>query len=209
MGGLCESILDKALRAMSEGDLELAATVAQDDLEIDRLDVQIDEGVLKALALQAPVAADLRLVLAIKMVATDLERVGDIARNIAKSAGRLAGRGGAQAFPPKLLPMSRDVQHILRLALDSFSRTNPELAREVLDKDDAIDELEDEIVRDVLVDLEKQPQGASQDVEIIWIVKNLERVADHATNVAEQVILVAEARNVKHASKLAALNRQS
>lgn len=209
MGGLCESILEKALRAVTDGDQELAAAVARDDLEIDRLDVKIDEGVLKALALQAPVAADLRLVLAIKMVATDLERVGDIARNIAKSATRLAGRSGEQAFPPKLQPLSQDVQHILRLSLDAFSRTDAKLAREVLDQDDAIDDLEEEIVSEVLVDLERQSQGASQDVEIIWIAKNLERVADHATNVAEQVILVAEARNVKHASKLAAYNKES
>lgn len=205
MGGLCESILEKSLRSVIDGDQALAATVAHDDLEIDRLDVAIDEGVLKALALQAPVAADLRLVLAIKMVATDLERVGDIARNIAKSAGRLAGSGTKRTLPPKLIPMSRDVQSVLRLALDSFSRTDAGLAREVLEKDDAIDDLQDEIVRDVLVELESQPEGASQDVDLIWIAKNLERVADHATNVAEQVILVAEARNVKHASKLAGL----
>lgn len=209
MGGFCESILDKALRAVADGDRELAASVARDDLEIDRLDVEIDEGVLKALALQAPVAADLRLVLAIKMVATDLERVGDIARNIAKSAIRLGDRGPQQVIPAKLAPLCRDVQHILRLALDAFSRSDPGLAREVLDLDDAIDDLQDEIVRDVLVDLENQPKGASQDVDLIWIAKNLERVADHATNIAEQVILVAEARNVKHASKLAALNSKS
>ncbi|MFK7896638.1 MAG: phosphate signaling complex protein PhoU [Myxococcota bacterium] len=206
MGGLCEAILEKSLRSVLDRDAPLAESVAHDDLEIDQLDIDIDEGVLKALALQAPVAADLRVVLAIKMVATDLERVGDISRNIAKSAIRLAEREESQAFPPQLIPMSRDVQRILRLALDAFSRTDAELARDVLDQDDAIDDLQDEIVRDMLTELETQSQGASRDVDLIWIAKNLERVADHATNIAEQVILVAEARNVKHASKLAAAN---
>ena len=90
MGGCSEAILDKAIRSVGERDLDLASQVAPDDLEIDRLDVAIDTGVLKALALQAPVAADLRLVIAIKMVASDLERVGDLSRNIAKSAQRMA-----------------------------------------------------------------------------------------------------------------------
>src|SRR5574338_207365 len=92
MGGRAEAILDKALRAVWERDVRLADEVLTDDVEIDRLDVEIDEAVLKALALQAPVAEDLREVLAIKMIATDLERVGDLARNVAKIARRLSSQ---------------------------------------------------------------------------------------------------------------------
>ena len=202
MGGRAEAILDKSLRSLWERDAGLAQEVADDDIEIDRLDVAIDEGVLKALALQAPVAEDLREVLAIKMIATDLERVGDLARNIAKSSRRLAAVAPV-SFPATLVTLSRASQGVLRRALDAFSRSDADLARAVLDEDDAIDAQQDEVVVSMLRELETHPEAASQEVDIILLAKHLERVADHATNIAEDVILVAEARNVKHASKLA------
>jgi len=204
MGGHCEAILDKVLRSVWDRDAKLAAEVAQDDLEIDRLDVAVDAGVLKALALQAPVAGDLRKVLAIKMVAADLERVGDLARNVAKSAKRLASDESGIALPATLAPLARASQRALRRSLDAFSRNDVDLAREVLDEDDAIDDQQDEVVLDLVHELESHPEMASRDVDVILVAKHLERVADHATNIAEQVILVTEAKNVKHAAKLAA-----
>jgi phosphate transport system protein len=203
MGGRAEAILDKALRALWERDANLAQEVAQDDVEIDRLEVMIDEGVLKALALQAPVAEDLREVLAVKMIATDLERVGDLARNIAKSAARSAANP-AQPIPAALTTLARSAQRVLRRSLDAFSRTDAELARAVLGEDDAIDRVQDEVVQSMLRAIEREPGAASQDVDMIMVAKHLERVGDHATNIAEDVILVAEARNVKHAAKLGA-----
>jgi phosphate transport system protein len=188
MGGRSEAILDKALRALWERDARIAQEVADDDVEIDRLEVTIDEAVLKALALQAPVAEDLREVLAVKMIATDLERVGDLARNIAKCA---------------LTSLARSAQRVLRRSLDAFSRTDAELARSVLGEDDAIDRAQDEVVQTMLRALERQPGAASQEVDLIMVAKHLERIGDHATNIAEDVILVAEARNIKHAAKLA------
>lgn len=206
MGGRSEAILDKSLRAVWERDIDLAAEVRVDDLEIDRLDVQIDAGVLKALALQAPVAGDLRMVIAIKMIATDLERVGDLARNIAKSARRMAEQTSTLPLPAALMPLSVASQRSLRRSLDAFSRSDPDLARAVLDDDDAIDEQQDEVVRELVAELKNHPEAASQEVDAILVAKHLERVADHATNIAENVILVAEARNIKHLSKLAVAN---
>jgi phosphate transport system protein len=203
MAGRSEAILEKALRAVWQRDASLVDEVERDDLEIDRLDVAIDAAVLKALALQAPVAEDLREVLAIKMIASDLERVGDLARNIAKSAGRLAAHSPISP-PAALTNLARAAQRALRQAVDAFSRTDAALARSVLEGDDAIDEVQDEVVRGMLDQLEVQPGAASQEVDIIMVAKHLERVADHATNIAEDVILVAEARNVKHANKLRA-----
>ena len=202
MGGRAEGILDKAMRALWERDARLAQEVADDDVEIDRLEVAIDEAVLKALALQAPVAEDLREVLAVKMIATDLERVGDLARNIAKSAARSAASPPVP-FPAALTSLARSAQRVLRRSLDAFSRTDAELARSVLEEDDAIDRAQDEVVQTMLRALEKQPGAASQELDMIMVAKHLERVGDHATNIAEDVILVAEARNVKHAKKLA------
>ncbi len=202
MGGRAEAILDKALRAMWERDAALAQEVEGDDVEIDRLEVAIDEGVMKALALQAPVAEDLREVLAVKMVATDLERVGDLARNIAKSAYRMATHAEVP-FPAALTTLARSAQRVLRRSLDAFSRNDADLARAVIGEDDAIDRFQDEVVEAMLRAIEREPQAASQEVDIIMVAKHLERVGDHATNIAEDVILVAEARNLKHAAKLA------
>jgi phosphate transport system protein len=202
MGGRAEAILDKGLRAVWERDLRLSDEVQADDIEIDRLDVEIDEAVLKALALQAPVAEDLREVLAIKMIATDLERVGDLARNVAKIARRLSAQAEL-ALPAAVTTLARAAQGALRRALDAFSRSDPDLARAVLGEDDVIDRVQDEVVETMLRELGGHPEAASQQVDVIMLAKHLERVGDHATNIAEDVILVAEARNVKHAAKLA------
>jgi phosphate transport system protein len=202
MGSRAESILDKSVRAVLERNAALAQEVAGDDLEIDRLDVAIDEAVLKALALQAPVAADLREVVAIKMIATDLERVGDLARNIAKSALRLSRRPDVP-IPPQLARLAASAQGVLRSALDAFSQADAGAARRVMGSDDEIDHAQDEVIVEEIEQISTQPDLASPAVDIIFIAKNLERVGDHATNIAEDVILVAEARNVKHAAKLA------
>jgi phosphate transport system protein len=202
MGGRAEAIIDKALRAVWERDAGLADEVRNDDIEIDRLEVAIDEAVLKALALQAPVAEDLREVLAIKMIATDLERVGDLARNVAKIARRLSAQSELP-LPASVTTLARGAQGALRRALDAFSHTDPDLARGVLDEDDEIDRMQDEVVQTMLRELGSHPESASQELDVIMLAKHLERVGDHATNIAEDVILVAEARNVKHAAKLA------
>jgi len=201
MGGLAESILGKAVRAVWERKADVAREVQQDDLEIDRLDVQIDEAVLRALALQAPVAEDLRLVIAIKMMASDLERVGDLSRNIAKSAVRLSERP-AVPFPPKLEELADEARRLLKDALDSFADSDPGKARAVLAGDDRIDDDQDRVVRDAIEQIGAHPEITSQEVDLIMIAKNLERVGDHATNIAEDVILAIEAHNVKHAEKL-------
>ncbi len=201
MGSRAEAILEKAVRSISSRDPELADQVAPDDVEIDRLDVAVDDKVLQALALQAPVASDLREVVGIKMIAADLERVGDLARNMAKSAKRLA-REPATPLPDRLLQLARAAQAMLRSALNAFAETDAQAARAVLDADDEIDAVQDEVIREELAELVATPSLASVAVDIILVAKNLERVGDHATNIAEDVILIAEARNVKHADKL-------
>ncbi len=202
MAGLAEAILDKALQSVWKRNSGLAHEVRIDDLEIDRLDLAIDEAVLRILATQAPVADDLRNVLAIKMIATDVERVGDLARNIAKSALRLAERPEV-AMPRKLRTLADESQRILRRALDSYTEADPLQANEVLADDDQVDHDEDEVIRAAIEEIATHPELTSQEVDFILIAKNLERVADHATNIAEDVILATQARNVKHASKLA------
>lgn len=201
MGSLSEAILDKAIRAVWERRADLAREVRVDDLEIDRLDVEIDEAVLRALALQAPVAEDLRQVIAIKMMATDLERIGDLSRNIAKSALRLAEKPPL-AFPPKLQEVADGARRLVKLALDSFVDADPAKAQAVLEADDRVDDDQERVVREAIAEIGAHPELTSQQLDLILIAKHLERVADHATNIAEDTILATQARNVKHAQKL-------
>jgi phosphate transport system protein len=201
MGSLAEAILAKSLRAVWERDPRLAAEVKQDDVEIDRIDVAIDEGVVRALALQTPVANDLRMVLAIRTMATDIERVGDLARNIAKGAVRLAERPPVP-IPAGLQELADQATRALGDALDSFSGADTAKARAVLAADDEIDASEDRLIQAIISEAGAHPELTSQEVDLIMIAKHLERVADHATNIAEEVIFLAEARIVRHAAKL-------
>jgi phosphate transport system protein len=201
MGSLAEAILAKALRAVWERDAGLAAEVQGDDVEIDRIDVALDEEVTKALALQQPVAADLRRILAIRTMATDLERVGDLSRNIAKSASRLAQRPPVE-LPPLLEELADQTTRVLCDALDSFTDTDPEKAQRVIDADDEIDTTEDHLIQAVIAEVGRRPEKTNQQVDFILIAKNLERVGDHATNIAEEVIFLAEARIVRHQERL-------
>ncbi len=201
MGGLAEQILDKSLRSLLERNEELAAEVAGDDLEIDRLDVEIDETVLQVLAVRGPAAEDLRGVVTMRMMATDLERVGDLARNIANAAVRMARRP-LVTIPPDLERIATGAQRLIRRALDSFVQHDGEAARAVIDADDEIDELQDELVRHTIDVISQKPEIAAQEIDVILTAEHLERVADHATNIAEDVILLYEALNLKHASKL-------
>jgi len=153
------------------------------------------------LALQAPVATELREVIAIKMAANELERVGDLSRNIAKGAIRVAEEDPIP-IPAGLRDLASAVRDALRLALDAFGRGDPELAQSVLDRDDAIDEDEDHLIQDMLRIVRENPERAYQNIDVILVAKHLERVADHATNIAEHAIFMKEARNVKHARKL-------
>ncbi|MCA9504050.1 MAG: phosphate signaling complex protein PhoU [Spirochaetaceae bacterium] len=201
MGGLCEAILAKSLRAAWARDERLSEEVARDDLEIDRLDVEVDAAVLRVLALRAPVAADLRQVLAIKNLATDLERVGDLARNIASSAHRLSHRDPVTP-PPRLRSLAEDAQRSLARAMQSFADLDARQARAVIAEDEDIDALEGTVIREAIARIREEPSLSEQEIDLIFIAKSLERIADHATNIAEEVVLAAEALNLKHAEKL-------
>jgi phosphate transport system protein len=202
MGSLCETILAKALRALRSRSRELAQEVQRDDLAIDRLDLQIDEAVLRLLATQTPVAQDLREVIATKGVAMELERVGDLARNIARSAERLAERQRVE-IPAELSRLAEESAALLAEALRCFASLDSEAARAVLRADDDVDRDEALLIRRALAEMRSNPEVSPQEVDFIFVARNLERVADHATNIAEDVVLIAEAQNLKHGTKLA------
>lgn len=202
MGSLCEAILSKALRALRTRSRELAGEVQRDDLAIDRLDLEIDEAVLGLLATQTPVAQDLREVVATQSIAMELERVGDLARNIARSAERLAERREVE-IPAELSRLADESAALLAEALRCFASLDPDAAREVLRADDDVDRDEALLIRRALAEMRSHPEVSPQEVDFIFVARNLERVADHATNIAEDVVLIAEAQNLKHGAKLA------
>jgi phosphate transport system protein len=197
MGGQVEVRLTEAVAALMERRPELAERVAAGDGEINRLQVEIDDRCLKLLALQQPMASDLRFITAAMKINADLERIGDQAVNIAQNALKVIAQ-------PPLRPlidiprMAELALHMTRDALDAFVRRDAELARKVLQRDDEVDNLKDHVFRVLLTHMMADPGTIERALGLILISRNLERIADHATNVAEDVIFLVEGRDVRH-----------
>lgn len=197
MGGQVEVRLTEAIQALMERRPELAERVARGDGEINRLQVEIDDRCLKLLALQQPMASDLRFITAAMKINADLERIGDQAVNIAQNALKVITQ-------PPLRPlidiprMAELALHMTRDALDAFVRRDAELARKVLLRDDEVDNLKDHVFRVLLTHMMADPGTIERALGLILISRNLERIADHATNVAEDVIFLVEGRDVRH-----------
>jgi phosphate transport system protein len=197
MGGRAESIVRKSIEALRSRDAALAREVFEDDHQIDALEIAIDERCVNLLALRQPLATDLRFITAALKITNDLERVGDHAVNIAGSAVRLAEQPQLKPLVdiPRMAEMSSDM---LRDALDAFVRRDAETARKLVRSDDAVDELNTQVFRELISYMVEDPRTISRAMELILVARNLERVADLATNVAEEVVFIAEARVIKH-----------
>ena len=197
MGGRSEAIIQKAVEALRRRDAALAREVLDDDKAIDRLEIAMDERCVGLLALHQPMAGDLRFITAALKIANDLERVGDHAVNIAGSALRLA------ELPPlkPLVDIPRMAQMaagMLRDALDAFVRRDAATARRLCLRDDEVDDVNRQLFRDLVSFMIEDPTTITRAMELILVARNLERVADLATNVAEEVVFIAEARIIKH-----------
>ena len=197
MGALVEERVHGAIQALMERNLEAAEAIARGDEEVNALQIEIDDRCLKLLALQQPMASDLRLITSAMKINADLERIGDQAVNIAENAMKML------AAPPlkpiiDLPRMAEMAERMTRDSLDSFVRRDPTLAREVLGQDDEVDGLKDTIFRVLLTYMMADPGTIERALALILISRNLERIADHATNIAEDVIFLVEARDVRH-----------
>ncbi len=197
MGGLAEASMKKSIRALERRDAALADEVVADDHTIDRHEIEVEERCVRLLALQQPMAGDLRFITAALKISNDLERVGDHAVNIAQAAKRLAV---TPALDPLLdIPrMETLASEMLRDALDTFVRRDTEGARALCRRDDEVDELNRQIYRELLTRMAEAPTTISRGLELILVARNLERVADLATNIAEEVVFISEARIIKH-----------
>jgi phosphate transport system protein len=197
MGSRVEHGIDNAISALFERRADLASTVITEDPLIDALEIEIDDAVVDLLALQQPVATDLRFIVGALKINSELERIGDHAVNIAESALQLS-RIPPAAIHPEISRMTQIARTMLHNAIDGFIRNDSPLCREVLKSDDVIDDLNKQVVRDLVEAIRKEPARLDHSLELIRISRNLERVADLSTNMAEEVIFMAEARVVKH-----------
>lgn len=197
MAGLAEEAVRRAVAALLERDPAAAAEVVAADSSIDELEMSIDAIAINLLALQQPMARDLRLIAMAMKISSDLERVGDHAVNIAQTVKWLAE---APPFPtlPEIEEMSRLANDMLSDALNAFVHGDARLAREVLHRDDRVDELHDNNFRILLTHMMEDPRKITAGMDLLLISGNLERIADLATNISEDVVYLVEGRTIKH-----------
>jgi phosphate transport system protein len=197
MSGEAQDALGRALDALLKRDAALAAKVIAGDRAINALEVEIEETGVDLLATQQPMARDLRLLLTAMKIANDLERVGDHAVNIAQSVERLR-EARSIAPEPELLEMARQVRAMLSGALDAFVRGDAALGRDICRRDDSVDALHHSVFRILLTHMMEDPHIIGAAMELFLVSRNLERVADLATNIAEDVVFVVEGKTIKH-----------
>ena len=203
MGGLAEDRVETAVEALVTAEPRRLEAIVAGDEPINQLHVEIDALAFRLLALYQPMASDLRVIVAALKINADLERVGDMAVNIAEAALRYLAH--APVKPLLDLPRMADIaQAMLRDSLDAFVRRDTVLAQSVLDRDDTLDGLKTTINHDLLALMVQNPSVIEGAMELILISRHLERIGDHATNIAEDIIFVVSAKDVRHAAPPAA-----
>lgn len=197
LGGLVEDQITKSIKALVERDTKLAESTMEDDHIVNGLEVEIDELCLKVLALRQPAASDLRLITTAIKIITDLERIGDMAVNLCERAVELNEE-------PPLKPyidiprMAEAAQRMLKESLDAFVTGDTNLATKVLTEDDFVDDLNRQIFRELLTFMLEDPNTISRAMKVLFISKYLERIADHATNIAEMVVFMVKGKVIRH-----------
>ena len=199
MGGMVEGMVSKATQSLLERKIELSQEVIAGDRAVDQLEIEIDEVCHSVLAMKQPTAGDLRFLVAVMKINSDLERIGDSAVNIAQSVEQLSDQPPLKPYID-LPRMSQLVQTMVRQSLDAFVRRDAPLAIEVCKADDAVDGLYKQIFRELLTYMIEDPKTVSRALHLLLISRNLERIADHATNIAEDVIYYVEGRDIRHSA---------
>jgi phosphate transport system protein len=197
VGTLVEEAIAKAISALINRDALMAQKVMANDTVIDRMEVEVEEECLKIFALYQPVANDLRFVVAVLKINNDLERMGDLARNIAKRALYLA-KAEPMELPVDFRGMAQQAQNMVKQSLDALVNADAALARQVRDEDDAVDESRQRIRQQILTAIRRNPERTEYLLKFNSVSKHLERMADMATNVAEDVIYMVEGEIVRH-----------
>jgi phosphate transport system protein len=202
MGGLVEQMTHRAIQALVERKIEMLPEVKAMEAQVNQLHIDIDEICLEMIALRQPTAADLRFITAAMKINTDMERIGDQAINITERAEFLL------TVPPVKplidIPRMADIaKEMLRDALDAFVNGNDALAYETIKKDDLVDHLKDQVFRELLTYMMADPTTIPRALDLILVSRHLERIADHATNICEDVIFMIQGKDVRHQGPLA------
>jgi phosphate transport system protein len=202
MGGLVEQMTHRAIQALVERKIEMLAEVTAMEAQVNQLHIDIDEICLEMIALRQPTAADLRFITAAMKINTDMERIGDQAINITEQAETLL------VVPPvkpliDIPRMAEIAKEMLRDALDAFINGNAELAYSTIQKDDIVDQLKDQVFRELLTYMMADPATISRALSLILVSRHVERIADHATNICEDVIFMVKGKDVRHQGPLA------
>ena len=196
-GTIVEEAISLSNTALFKQDVALAKKVLENDSEIDRLEVELEEECLKVLALYQPVAADLRFVVAVLKINNDLERIGDLAGNIAKIVSQLTTTGPLK-LPEEISIMAKQAEEMVKNSLDAVVKADPDLARQVRREDDVVDAGRQAVRELVMQRIRKNPEKVESLLQINSVSKHLERIADMATNIAEDVIYMVEGEIVRH-----------
>ena len=197
LGGLVEQQIADAVKALTERDTPLAKKVIETDHVVNSLEVEIDELCLKVLALRQPAASDLRLITTAMKIITDLERVGDMAENISERVIELNEEPPLKPYTD-LPRMATAAQKMLRESVDAFIDGDTKTAEKVLLDDDFVDDLNRDILKELLGCMRQDSDAVSRGMKVMFISKNLERIGDHATNIAELVIFMVKGKVVRH-----------
>ena len=192
-----EEAVCKAVRAIEENDERLAASVIEGDSEIDRMEVELEEECLKVLALHQPVAIDLRLIVALLKINSDLERIGDLSVNIAKEALALSP-GKRMEFPGRLSEMAERTRTMVKRSLDALVNLDANLAADVRTADKEVDAMNKELYDHLTAQVREQPARIHSLFRLISVARHLERIGDHATNIAEDIIYMLDGEIVRH-----------
>lgn len=198
MGGMVEQQVVDAIDALIDGDGHRADEIRGRDKQVDRLELEIDEEATRIIARRQPAARDLRLVISVIKMVSDLERIGDEAKKIAKFALSLAEEGKAPRGYVEVRHIGNHVGQMLRDALDAFARLDSELALRIMKEDKRVDEEYQAATRTLVTFMMEDPRNISRCMSVMWVLRALERIGDHSCNLAEHVIFMAKGEDVRH-----------
>jgi len=198
MGGFVEAQLAKAVTSLIDGDSSLGESVALDDLKVNGMEVSIDEECSRILATRSPAAGDLRVIVAIIKTLTDLERIGDEGEKIGSIASRLATMERPENKYREIKHLGRIVSEMVHDALDAFARMDAEGALRVARQDRVVDEEYEAIHRQCITFMMEDPRAIRRALDVMWVVRSLERIGDHAKNICEYVIYMVHGKDVRH-----------
>ncbi|MGH8226896.1 MAG: phosphate signaling complex protein PhoU [Steroidobacteraceae bacterium] len=200
MGGFVEEQLQRAVSALIEADSSLGEAVALDDLKVNSMELSIDEECSRILATRAPAAGDLRVIVAIIKTITDLERIGDEAEKIGYIASRLAAMERPADKYREIKHLGRIVSEMVHSSLDAFARMDADTALDTARQDRRVDEEYESIQRQTITFMLEDPRSIRRALDVMWVVRSLERIGDHAKNIGEYVIYMVHGKDVRHTS---------